>query len=327
VAIFTDGWQYHASPAHNRIADDAQKRQDLRDSGTMVLGITARDVEHAQAGTYDAPAWLRDDVAAQLLGSSVTFTQQNLESIRRGPIDFLLGWIQKPGIQGHRVLANHLPLMFAPSARHFWADPTGDLAREAALRLIDPHREAPESGTATNAWWWSTGPVGCLTRMSGQVLELALVVDDRDEVLREGHHADAWREWLRISNALNLREQPTWIAAVTEVLADTVPRAAKAPPAGGGEGLPPEWQAIRELALEGAERSFVEGLARLGSIPVPAVGYETDGGIPIDFAWPDMHLAVRLELDEDGQHELESAGWHWVLADPAAVAAALSGGA
>ena len=26
VAIFTDGWQYHASPAHNRIADDAQKR-------------------------------------------------------------------------------------------------------------------------------------------------------------------------------------------------------------------------------------------------------------------------------------------------------------
>ena len=23
VAIFTDGWRYHASPAHNRIADDA----------------------------------------------------------------------------------------------------------------------------------------------------------------------------------------------------------------------------------------------------------------------------------------------------------------
>src|SRR6266513_5917737 len=118
--------------------------------------------------------------------------------------------------------------------------------------------------------------------MSGQVLELALVVDDRDEVLREGHHADAWREWLRISNALNLREQPTWIAAVTEVLTDTVPRAAKATTVGGGEGLLPEWQAIRELALEGAERSFVEGLARLGSIPVPVVGYETDGGIPID---------------------------------------------
>jgi len=35
---------------------------------------------------------------------------------------------------------------------------------------------------------------------------------------------------------------------------------------------------------------------------------------------------VRLEPDEDDQHELESAGWQWVPADPAAVAAALSGG-
>jgi hypothetical protein len=80
------------------------------------------------------------------------------------------------------------------------------------------------------------------------------------------------------------------------VLAETVPHTAKATPAGGGDGLPPEWQAIRELALEGAERSFVEGLARFRSIPVPVVGYETDAGIPIDFAWPDVHLAVRLDV-------------------------------
>ena len=326
VAIFADGWQYHASPAHNRIADDAQKRQNLRDGGAMVLGITARDVEHAQAGTIDAPAWLRDDVVAQLLSSSVTFAHQNVESIRRGPIDFLLAWIQKPDIQGHRALANHLPLMFAPNATHFWMDPKDDLSREAALRLIDPNREASDSGTAANAWWWSTGPVGCLTRMSGQILELALMVDDRDEVLRESHHADAWREWLRISNALNLREQPTRIATVTEMLAEAVPRTARATTVGGSDGLPPEWQAIWKLALDGAERTFVEGLARLGSIPVPVMGYETDSGSPIDFAWPDKHLAVRLEPDESDQHDLKSAGWHWIPADPAAVAAALSGG-
>ena len=48
VAIFTDGWLYHASPAHNRIADDARKRQDLRDSGVIVLGITAQDVARAR---------------------------------------------------------------------------------------------------------------------------------------------------------------------------------------------------------------------------------------------------------------------------------------
>jgi ATP-dependent helicase YprA (DUF1998 family) len=325
VAIFTDGWQYHASPAHNRIADDAQKRQDLRDGGAIVLGITARDVEHAQAGTHDVPAWWRDDVVAQLLRSSVTFTHQNIEATRRGPIDFLLTWIQKPDIEGHRALANHLPLMFAPGTRHFWMDPTGDLAHEAALRLIDPHREASENGTATNSWWWRSGPVGCLTRMSSQVLELALVVDDRGEILSDGHHADAWREWLRISNALNLREQPTLIVAVTEVLTQAVPHPAKATAAGGGEGLPKEWQAIQELTLEGKERSFIEGLAQLESVPFPVVGYETESGIPIDFAWPDARIAVCF--DEDEGHELESEGWRWLPADPAAVAAALSGGA
>ena len=73
VAIFTDGWQYHASPVHNRIADDAQKRQALRDGGAIVVGITARNVENAQIGAHDAPEWLRDDVTAELLSASVTF--------------------------------------------------------------------------------------------------------------------------------------------------------------------------------------------------------------------------------------------------------------
>ena len=66
VAIFTDGWLYHASPAHNRIADDARKRQELRDGGVIVLGVTARDVEHARDGSQSKrPAWLRDDVIAE----------------------------------------------------------------------------------------------------------------------------------------------------------------------------------------------------------------------------------------------------------------------
>jgi hypothetical protein len=33
VAIFTDGRRYHASPACNRLADDAAQRAGLRDAG------------------------------------------------------------------------------------------------------------------------------------------------------------------------------------------------------------------------------------------------------------------------------------------------------
>ena len=324
VAIFTDGWLYHASPAHNRIADDAQKRQVLRDGGAIILAVTARDVEQAQAGAYDPPGWLRDDVAAQLLSSSVAFSSQNLEAIRRGPIAFLLAWIQDPDVPGHRALANHLPLMFAPVATHLWIDPASDLPREAAHRLGDAQPGGSRDGNVPNAWWWRAGLVGCLTRMSGQAMEMALVLDDRDEALFADQHDDAWREWLRISNALNLREQPTVITAVSDVSVEAVPHPATIP---GSAVLPPKWQELVKLAIEGAERSFLQELARFGSIPLPVLGYETDDGIPIDFAWPDKHVAVCLKIDDDDRQALESAGWTLLPGDGSTVAAALSGGA
>ena len=333
VAVFTDGWRYHASSAHNRIADDAQKRQDLRDGNAIVLAVTARDVENAQVGTFEPPSWLRDDVAAQLLNSSVTFSAQNLEAIRRGPVDFLIGWIQNPDLQGNRALANHLPLMFAPGAEHFSMDPGDDLAREAALRLINPGRPLPLNHGSAQAWWWSDGPAGCLTRISGELLDVAVVLDDRDEKLAEDHYGDAWREWLRISNALNLRAQPTWITTVTDVLDQAVSRPAKAAPAADGSRLPPDWETARDLTMEGTERTFFEQVARLGLraeqrlIAVPVVGYETDDGIPIDFAWPDASVAVCFDMGADDCQDLESHGWHVYADDPAAVVDALRGGA
>ena len=129
--------------------------------------------------------------------------------------------------------------------------------------------------------------------MSGQVLELALVVDDRDEALREGHSCRCLA-----GMAADLQcPEPARAADVDRgghrsARRGTVPRTAKAASAAAATDCRRSGRRIRELALEGAERTFVEGLARLGSIPVPVVGYETDGGIPIDFAWPDMHLAV-----------------------------------
>ena len=44
------------------------------------------------------------------------------------------------------MLANQLPFLFAPAARQFPMDPTADLAREAALLLLDPDRAPPAGG-------------------------------------------------------------------------------------------------------------------------------------------------------------------------------------
>jgi hypothetical protein len=335
VAIFTDGWLYHASPAHNRIADDARKRQDLRDNGVIVVGITAQDVACAESGSFEAPQWLREDVIAALMSSTVTFRPQNVEAIRRGPIDFLLSWIQSADVDGYRVLANRLPFLFAPTAKQFPMDATADLTREAALLLGDHNRVSPVGDAGSAAWWWNSGSVGMLTRTSGENLdrariEVALLVDDRTEQLADKDQAaNGWREWLRISNALNLREQPTIITALTDVITGAVAGHAKPQTVPDvNVGMMSNWKDSYDQAMD-RERSFLEELMRLAvhageqQIPAPSVGYEADRGIPIDFAWLDTNIAVCLDLDADDRHVLELAGWRVFGDEPDAVFAAL----
>jgi ATP-dependent helicase YprA (DUF1998 family) len=319
VAVFTDGWLYHASPAHNRVADDARKRQGLRDSGVIVLGITAQDVAQAESGTSSAPAWLNDGLIAELMRSGATFRPQNVEAIRHGPVDFLLAWIQNPDVDGHRALANQLPFLFVPSARRFSMSATADLAREAALLLGDPDGIQAAGNPGNPAWWWNAGSVGCLTRVSGTLLETVLVVDDRTEHLADKDQAaEGWREWLRIANALSLREQPTAITALTAAEAgagEDYGEPAPVRPIEFDLGLASGWQSVLDQAMSVAERAFVENFARLAQrdtgepVPGPVVGYEAEEGIPIDFAWPDRKIAVCLDIEADDRQVLELAKW------------------
>ena len=62
------------------------------------------------------------------------------------------------------------------------------------------------------------------------------------------------------------------------------------------------------------------------SFPVPVVGYETDEGIPVDFAWPDAKIAVFLDLEADDPRVAELADWRVFGDDPDAVFAALKEG-
>jgi hypothetical protein len=169
------------------------------------------------------------------------------------------------------------------------------------------------------------------------MLEVALVLDDRDDALAEPGHADAWREWLRISNALNLRQQPTWITALSAVKADGHRRQPAAVPTGGpagqagsadpGAGIPPDWADLRARTIPGPERQFLDELIRLRTVPLPELGLEAADGIPIDFAWPGLQIAVCLDLPDDDRRVLESDGWRLLPADPQAIADALNGAA
>uniref|UniRef100_UPI002024D37F DUF1998 domain-containing protein n=1 Tax=Frankia sp. CiP1_Cm_nod1 TaxID=2897160 RepID=UPI002024D37F len=54
VAVYLDGYRYHASSEHNRLADDADKRTRLRAHGVHVFQLTWDDVEAWRNGTNGA---------------------------------------------------------------------------------------------------------------------------------------------------------------------------------------------------------------------------------------------------------------------------------
>jgi hypothetical protein len=148
---------------------------------------------------------------------------------------------------------------------------------------------------------------------------MALVVDERtDHLADKDQAADGWREWLRISNALNLREQPTVITALTDAEAAAGADHAKPRIVRDIEFdlvLDGEWQSAHDLTASVAEQAFVENLARLVQrdpeerVRGPVVGYEAADGIPVDFAWPDKKIAVCLDIDAGDRQVLELAKW------------------
>ena len=132
-------------------------------------------------------------------------------------------------------------------------------------------------------------------------VEVALMLDDRQTALGKDHRS-AWREWLRLSNALNLRSRPTTIGVYTSMHE-----------AAATAHVPPEWQALLAQAT-GPERELVRILAEHG-VEKPVLGHETAGGIPITISWPNRAIALDVEFVEDEKSELVGEGWTLISSD------------
>ena len=154
---------------------------------------------------------------------------------------------------------------------------------------------------------------------AGQVINAALVLDDRCGSL-DTAHADSWKEWLRLSNALALRDWPT---VVTTTSQSAAPTAAPAP--APAATLPAGWAQAYEKSTAGPERDLVAALAEHGGLHPPTVGDEIPEGIMVDVFWPDARVAVELPtMSTEDRDDLEALGWRVVEATTDAVVAALT---
>lgn len=308
LAVFCDGWQFHASPVINRIADDATKRAALRDQGYVVLGLTWQDLVDAEGSTPTPPTWFADARWTQAMAATGGMLKPaHLDLVKGGPIDYLVRWIGHPDPAGIEALAEALPLLLVG------AGPLGKA--EAASGLVDLTKTIHDGGTLPSegdrrAWGWQHDTLTVLARnvaAQGYSTEVSVVLDDRDSRLGQNHKG-AWREWIRFANLLNRRLQPAHITAYS--LAVTAP--AKTTP--DGVELSEPWASLYQSTVSEAEKKLIALLAARGS-PVPSLGYETENGLPIDISWPEYHIAVDIDFADEDRDELSHDGWTLVDAE------------
>ena len=102
LAIYTDGFKFHASVEHNRIADDAEKRDALRDitelsARVIPWAITWQDVDAFKTGSAAAtpPPWVNEKLNAQLM-SKFPVDAGIMSTLGSDAMTMLWEWVNHP---------------------------------------------------------------------------------------------------------------------------------------------------------------------------------------------------------------------------------------
>ncbi|GAB3606748.1 DEAD/DEAH box helicase [Conyzicola nivalis] len=315
VAIYTDGFTFHATVAHNRIADDAHKRSVLRAQGYAVLAVSWNDL------TMDSvadPWWYSQAAVQNALTQNVNLSAGVVDASRGGPLTMLIRWMQTPEPDRWRQFGDAVPLLLA--AAPLGETPVGISASElAAFQVLG----TVQSGTGAFGLTVDAGPhvsfVALLSHSSGAlVTDVGLVLDNRTGTMVEPTFSESWRRWLTLSNLMFARQAPFAIAGVSSIEKNLV---AGDPAA---VSFSPVWAGLLEMAASDEERELLRELVD-ANIETPELGVEVGDGIPVSIAWPAHKIAVELGLESRDIEDLRTTGWMVVPAIVHDIVAALEG--
>lgn len=303
IAIYADGRAFHATQAHNAIADDARKREALRASGYQVIAVTAADLDQASP-----PGWLNEVLIGQMmalpagvLGAGVS--RAAAAEHKGGPLALLEGVIQSPEDSARLRLANAAPLLlglYTGRGGRSSIAPDESLVGVALGMIAAAH---VESGAGDDLLTYRIPHLTFAARLRGnQPVEMALVVDDTDEAVGNADHEEAWREWLRLSNLLGQSDVPCTITSRSDLESRVDVRDRAERSRGVWEGTD----------LEGLDDDIVQLARELSAADAPpaSVGEELDGGVAAELSWPAPKVAVvYAEMPDDDVAVLRAAGW------------------
>lgn len=328
IAIYLDGFQFHASAEKNIIATDAAKRAVVRAEGRLVWNLTWNDVEQFhRAVTAETPTVPPDRVlmtpAARIAAKQIHHDRGgaiDVDVLELNPMALLLDFLVRPDLsEWQRVVMSAI----------------GGMAASAGMAPLDADGLAAQLDAAQGAGWVDPpAPVGPVVAYSARALTpeqlpiglfldgadpnaeqwTALVVlDDAPEVVSTSEHRGRWSDWLPWANLVQFlgppeSERAGIVAGASQRNAldwdDTRlrHRAANTASVSSPVGEPSDVSVssaveltedqMEELSLfvDGAAAELARHALESGA-PMFVGGYEVNG-LPLEAAWPDRKVAI-----------------------------------
>lgn len=223
IAVYLDGFQFHASPQHNRIAGDASKRAEVRAHGRLVWNLTWGDVEQFHRAVTAQPSSAPPDRA--LLSPEARTAAQRIQHHRGGAYDV--------GVIEQNPMALLLDFLWRPDLAEWQRvvlSAIGGMAAAAGAAPLDAGALAAQLDAAQAGRWVDTGePTGPVVALAARAhtpggLPLGMfldatdpdaerwtalaVLDDAPEVCDTAEHRARWADWLPWANLLQLLGGP-----------------------------------------------------------------------------------------------------------------------
>ena len=226
IAVFLDGFQFHASAEVNNIAADAWKRRGLRNNASLVWNLTWDDVKSFHSAVEASPP-TEPAARTMITGEARRRAQQiqaglggrfEIDTLNQNPMALLLDLMRRPDLDEWNQLAmSGIGGVFAASEKQYeLAAGTGEefLRRAARGRpAVTPTGGGDAEPVAMGVWADTANGLGLAlaldVRPGRQQAQrwtvLAALRDSTRDVTDEDHPA-RWHDWMQWANVLQLMQ-------------------------------------------------------------------------------------------------------------------------
>ncbi|MEV6769686.1 DEAD/DEAH box helicase [Nocardia sp. NPDC051030] len=214
VSVYLDGYEFHASPTHNRLADDARKRARLRAHRGLVFQLTWNDIDKWELRGF-GPNTSKEPLVAPYQGNAqnaarTVYQQQThrntdelVTTMWANPIDTLLAYLTDPEQKVWRARAEAVVAGATKTAK---SAPSMSDAAGVADRVLAALRgtSLPASEAGKIAIIAADSLAIILDRRADPVWSAFTVIDDGNDAIEADSdaHKQRWAMWLYWGNLL-----------------------------------------------------------------------------------------------------------------------------